>query len=142
MSTASAESSPSRGSGLKQVLTKARRKRGKKTDDTPSIASEGSDSHGLPALISRELDKLKSDGGDDEAGGISGLSKILPVAIKSKRRAKILQKEAEERESEEAARGRSVAERGTLVNDDGGDSTSMREGDRSSLITYESETEE
>jgi hypothetical protein len=57
------------------------------------------------------------------------------------RRRKKEEKEAEIRASEEAARGRSVAERGTLGNDNGRNHT-MVDGDGSSLITYESENEE
>lgn len=144
MSTAS-ETSPSRGGGLKQVLSKARRNRGSKSSHSPSIASEGSDSHGLRATIEKKIDKLKPHDGDDGAEADNlGLTKLLSKGIGAKRRKQQQQRDAEERDGEDAARGRSIADRGTLNNDDDRSPSNRSPGgaeDGSSLITYESETE-
>ena len=56
--------------------------------------------------------------GDDEDGDSNGLKKLVPKGLGAKRRRK-KQERADERASEEAVRGRSVAERGTLENDPG-----------------------
>jgi hypothetical protein len=88
------------------------------------------------------IDKLKNqDGSDDDDGEGGRLSRLIPKGIGSMRRRKKDDKEAEQRATEEAARGRSIAERGTLENDNG-DYPTPAEGDGSSLITYESENEE
>jgi hypothetical protein len=143
MSTASESHSPARGNGLSGVLSKARRGRNKKTADTNSLVSNGSDgSHGIRGKPEGAIDKLKNQDGSDNDDDESGrLSKLIPKGIGSMRRRKKEEKEAEIRASEEAARGRNVAERGTLENDNGGDPTTA-DGDGSSLITYESENEE
>ncbi len=88
------------------------------------------------------MEKLKSHGGssiaddDDEKNGIK---KLLPKVIGAKRRRKKQEKENEEREMEEAARGRSIAERGTLEND--AHSAQSGDADGSSLITVDSDTD-
>ena len=71
----------------------------------------------------------------------NGIKKLVPKALGSKRRRKKQEKEEEERASEEAARGRSVAERGTLENDAGSFEDRNRSRDGSSLITYDSDIE-
>src|SRR5271170_5381180 len=143
MSTASESHSPARGNGLTGVLSKPRRGRNKNTVDTTSAVSNGSDaSLNLRGKLGGTSDKLKNqDGSDDDGGGGGRLSKLIPKGIGSMRRRKKEDKEAEQRASEEAARGRSVAERGTLENDNG-DYPTTADGDGSSLITYESENEE
>ena len=142
MSTASESHSPARGNGLTQVLSKARRGRKKATDNT-SLASNGSEgSHGFRGKLGGVIDKLKNqDGSDDDNDNSGGISKLIPKGIGSKRRRKKEEKDAEQLASEEAARGRSVAERGTLDNGDGRNPV-QADGDGSSLITYESENEE
>jgi hypothetical protein len=143
MSTASESHSPARGNGLSGVLSKARRGRNRKTADTTSLMSNGSDgSLRLRGKPEGAIDKLKNqDGSDDDDDETGRLSKLIPKGIGSMRRRKKEEKEAEIRASEEAARGRSVAERGTLENNNGGYSITA-EGDGNSLITYESENEE
>jgi hypothetical protein len=143
MSTASESHSPARGNGLTGVLSKPRRGRNKNTADTTSTVSNGSDaSLNLRGKLGGTSDKLKNqDGSDDDGGGGGRLSKLIPKGIGSMRRRKKEDKEAEQRASEEAARGRSVAERGTLENDNG-DYPTTADGDGSSLMTYESENEE
>jgi hypothetical protein len=105
--------------------------------------SNGSDgSHGIRGKLEGAVDKLKNqDGSDDDDDEGGRLSRLLPKGIGSMRRRKKEEKEAEIRAGEEAARGRSVAERGTLENDNG-DYATTTDGDGSSLITYESENEE
>jgi hypothetical protein len=143
MSTASESHSPARGNGLTGVLSKARRGRNRKTADANSLVSNGSDgSHSIRGKPEGAIDKLKYlDGSGDDEEESGRLSKLIPKGIGSMRRRKKEEKEAEIRASEEAARGRSVAERGTLENDNGGNPTTT-DGDGSSLITYESENEE
>ncbi len=143
MSTASESHSPARGNGLSGVLSKARRARNRKTADTSSLASNGSDgSYANRGKLDGSVDKLKiQDGSDDDDDESGRLSKLIPKGIGSMRRRKKEEREAEIRASEEAARGRSVADRGTLENENGGYPTTA-DGDRSSLITYESENEE
>jgi hypothetical protein len=142
MSTASDSHSPARGNGLPGVLSKARRGRNRKNTDSNSTVSNGSDgSHGLRGKLEGVMDKLKSqDGSDEDDGESSGISKLIPKGISSKRRRRKEERDAEQL-AEEAARGRSVAERGTLDNNDGSNSPTV-DGDGSSLITYESENEE
>ena len=142
MSTASETHSPARGNGLPGVLSKARRGRNKKNTDSISTASNGSDgSHGLRGKFEGVIDKLKSqDGSDDNDGDGGGLSKLISKGIGSKRRRRREEKDAEQL-ADEAARGRNVAERGTLDNKYGGNAPGA-DGDGSSLITYESENEE
>jgi len=135
--------SPSRSSGLSQVLSKARRHRDRKTKDSASssVFSKESDQHGVRASIEGAIEKLKGqDSADTNDGDSTGLAKLMPKGITMKqRRRKKQAKEDEERASEEAARGRSVAERGTLENDTG---TSINgDADGSSLMTYDSEEE-
>ena len=143
MSTASESHSPARGNGLSGVLSKARRGRNRKTADNNSLVSNGSDgSHGIRGKPDNANDKLKNQDASDDDNDESGrLSKLIPKGIGSMRRRKKEEKEAEIRASEEAARGRSVAERGTLEDNNGGYPRTA-DGDGGSLITYESENEE
>lgn len=84
------------------------------------------------------IGKLKgSPGSDNEANGIK---KLVSKGIANKRRRKKQEKEDELRASEEAIRGRSVAERGTLLNESQS-SLQVADGDvdgGSSLISYDS----
>lgn len=98
----------------------------------------------MKASIEGAIEKLKGheiaqDHNADDDGDSNKLERLLPKAIQTKRRKKRQEKEEEERASEEAARGRSIAERGTLENDYA--SRSTLEGDASSLITYDSDGE-
>lgn len=144
-----AEESPSRSSGgLSGVLAKARRnhdRKSKKNGDASSFVSgnsENSSNNGLRSTIEGAIDKLKKhdeDDHEDEEHNPNGIKKLLPTRIASKRRRKKQEKEDEQRASEEAARGRSIAERGTLEDD--ASSTHDLSGDGSSLITLDSDTE-
>lgn len=96
------------------------------------------------------MGKLKSHGDSDHSDEErKGLKDLLAKPLKTKRRRKRELKEVEERENEEAARGRDVAERGRLDNNDAAGSFTSRDqeeddehdNDGSSLLTYESETE-
>ncbi|RDL31361.1 Uncharacterized protein BP5553_09570 [Venustampulla echinocandica] len=77
----------------------------------------------------------------DEEGEQNGIKKLVPKGLASKRRRKKQEQEEELRASEEAARGRSVAERGTLSNDTPSRNLANGSGDGRSLITYDSDTE-
>lgn len=117
-------------------------------DDTQSIASNKSGhGHGVRASIEGALDKLRSHGSssqstedDPEGHERRRLEKLLPKRIVSKRRRKKQQEQEDQKATEEAARGRSIAERGTLEAD--GSSPSITDKDNtenSSLLTYESD---
>lgn len=95
------------------------------------------DGNGLRASVEDAIDKIKPSTEDD--GESNGIKKLVPKGIGSKRRRKKQEQEEEQRASEEAARGRSVADRGTLQNDDGSNTNGSADG--SSLITYDSEPE-
>ncbi len=103
-------SSPSaKSNGMSKILSK-RGNRNRQNRDSSSLKSMDSDGRGMRASFS-EVDKLAVEDGY----GPSGLKKFLPKALGSKRRQR--ERELEEIEREEAARGRNVAERGTLRND-------------------------
>ncbi|KAF4630651.1 hypothetical protein G7Y89_g7490 [Cudoniella acicularis] len=134
--------SPSR---LAQIFskTRTREKKGRSSGSNSMVSSE-SDSHGLRASLEDAIEKLKSRSGvsEDNNDEPSGIKKLVPKGITSKRRRKKQEKGDELRAREEVARGRSVAERGTLGNESrcsfvsgNGDS----DGDGSSLITYDSD---
>jgi hypothetical protein len=122
--------------GLAQMFSKARRE--KKNKDSSSMKSSGSEGLGVRASIEDAIDKIKGSSDDSEPNGIK---KLVPKSIGSKRRQKKQEMEEEQRISEEAARGRSVADRGTLENDVPSLVHQSSSGDGSSLITYDSETE-
>jgi hypothetical protein len=123
--------------GFSQIFSKNRRRDKQGRDSAAnSLKSSGSDSLGLRESLEDAIDKTKGNTGSDDDNGIK---KLVPKAIGAKRRKKKQEREEEERAIEEAARGRSVAERGTLTND--AKSYTNGSGDGSSLITYESETE-
>ncbi|KAM3071733.1 hypothetical protein ACMFMG_009604 [Clarireedia jacksonii] len=139
--------STSSRSGLTAMFSKARAGRKPARDSaTASLKSAESDNTGIRASLDGALEKLKSGMTEDDssdANGANGLKKLVSKQFESKRRRK--QREDEERELEEVARGRSVAERGTLK--DSRNSSFVRQnsgdgdGDGSSLLTYDSETE-
>ncbi|TVY75761.1 putative membrane protein [Lachnellula suecica] len=129
--------------GFSKVLSKTRRGRKSRSDSTSnSIASteSGSSRGKIKQSLDHVADKLKGSSGPDEEEDSKGIKKLLPTRIESKRRRK--QREDEQRAGEEAERGRSVADRGTL--DDSLDLSTnydFKEGDGSSLITVDSEIE-
>ncbi len=125
------------------MWSKTRRDKKGKDSAGNSVKSSNSESRGFHSSLEDGIDKLKGHEAADEDDDPSGIKKLVPKALGSKRRKKKLEKEEEQRASEEAARGRAVADRGTLENDVdttpyGDNSTG---GDGSSLITNDSETE-
>ena len=134
--------------GLSRILSRRRRHRKDQDSSSNSIVSTGteSDGHrGVRDAIEGAIEKLKSSP-TDERGEANGLKKLVHKGMGSRRRQSKLEREEEERVKRAAARGRSVAERGTLENE----SSSLNEngglavnhswsGDGSSLLTYDSD---
>lgn len=136
----------SSSSGLSHILSKTSRRSKKDSPSasaTPSLASTDSDSqNGNRATLQPSLDKLKGPVETvEDMESTNGLGKLLAKGIGNKRRKKKQQQEEEQRASEEAARGRSVADRGTLENELQRESHGSGDADNNSVITYESETE-
>jgi hypothetical protein len=124
-------------SKVTKILAKTRSRNRKNGDSaTNSLHSENNDGHGLRAKLESTIEKLKGDHESDEEGH-GGIKKLVPKALISRRRRKQQEDEARENEeaAAEAARGRSVAERGTLRNDSF--TPSNGSADTSSLLTYE-----
>lgn len=126
------------------------------TADTSSTISDGSNGNGDNAqggLLSSFSSTGRHSSNSDSLHSLGelrenhGIDKLLPRRIRSRRRHK-----KEQREAEEAARGREVAERGTLedrprdVEKEMGAGTAARpddvEGDRASLLIFESDDDE
>lgn len=123
--------------------SRSKKKRDSASNSIKSTTTTESDSvHGV-------LDSLKSklhiDHSSDHIDGNSdpnGLKKLVPTTIGSKRRRRKQEAEEEERIREEAARGRDIADRGTLENDSRNPLPRSDSGHSgSSLITYESDIE-
>jgi hypothetical protein len=116
----------------------SKNRRDKKGRDSAANSIKSSESDGLRPSLEDAIDKLKANTEDGESNGIK---KLVPRALGSKRRRKQHEREEEQRASEEAARGRTVAERGTLENDVESTFRNQSEAaDTSSLITYDSES--
>jgi hypothetical protein len=131
--------SPTRN-GLAQIFSKSRNRDKKGKDSAGNSVKSSDDGLGLRASAGDAIEKIKSHPSTEEDGQSNGIKKLVPKGISSKRRRMRKEKEEEgQRASEEAARGRSVAERGTLHNDGGSSITGS--GDESSLITYDSDTD-
>jgi hypothetical protein len=139
--------SPSRSTsnGLSKVLSKTRRRHKRNSDSASNsiISTESDSKKGLRQSLESVVDKSKGNGSDNEQES-KGIQKLAST-LGSKRRRKKKEREDELRATEEAERGRSVAERGTLENENESRSLSRslanRSGDGSSLITYDSDTE-
>jgi len=139
-------SSPTRN-GLTTIFSKGRRDKKNRESASNSLRSASStlgtgtdsDSHrGLRGSVDSTLDKLTHH--DDDTGESNGIKKLIPK-IGNKRRQKKQEQEEEQLAMEEAARGRSVAERGTLENES---RTPMYRNDSTenkSQMVYESEPE-
>ncbi|TAQ86362.1 hypothetical protein B7494_g5310 [Chlorociboria aeruginascens] len=119
--------------GLTKIFSKTHGQK-KKNSASNSIQGDSDSHHSIRASLEDALEKIKS--GTDEDGDHSGLKKLIPNLGSKKRRKK---QEEEQQHAEDVARGRSVAERGTLDNDDNKSFVSKSGG--SSLLTYESDTE-
>ncbi|OWP03909.1 hypothetical protein B2J93_5868 [Marssonina coronariae] len=135
--------------GLTQLFSKTRRDR-KSRDSAGNSLKSNSDARGVRASVESAVDRLKGHEVTEEDADPSGIKKLVPKALGSKRRKKKLEKEEEER----VARGRTVADRGTLEDyadtrpygnadaDADADADAGGLASTSSLITYESsETE-
>ena len=131
--------SPQRN-GLVQLFSKTRRDKKSKDSASNSVKSSNSESRAVRSSLEDTIDKLKGHDVTEEDGDSSGIKK-LAKGLGSKRRRK--RREEEQQASEEIARGREVADRGTLGDDV--DTSPYADngagGDGSSLITYDSETE-
>jgi hypothetical protein len=130
--------------GLTRILSKTHRRQKKDRDSSSnSIISTGteSDGHrGVRVAIEGAIEKLKNSPAPDEHGDANGFKKLVHRGIGSHRRRSRVEREEEERMKEEAARGRTVAERGTLENESSGLVFNKSwSGDGSSLLTYDSE---
>lgn len=117
-----------------------------------SDGSNGNGDHAQGALLSSFSSMGRQSSNSDSLHSLSeprenhGIDKLLPRRIRSRRRHK-----KEQREAEEAARGREIAERGTLEDrprdielemGPGTARTDDVEDDRASLLIFESDDEE
>ncbi|RDW77225.1 hypothetical protein BP6252_05278 [Coleophoma cylindrospora] len=144
-----ADTTDSRSSsgGLSHILSKtSRRSKKDRESPSPSAASlESTDSDGQNGnrrAVRRSLDKLMSPVETfEDMDSNSGLGKLLAKGIGNKRRKKKQQQEEDQRASEEAARGRSVADRGTLENELQRESHESGDADDNSILTYDSDPE-
>lgn len=123
-----------------QLFSKTRRDKKSKDSASNSVKSSNSESRAVRSSLEDTIDKLKGHDVTEEDGDSSGIKK-LAKGLGSKRRRK--RREEEQQASEEIARGREVADRGTLGDDV--DTSPYADngagGDGNSLITYDSETE-
>lgn len=135
--------------------TTTRRTQTADTSSTISDASNGNGDHTHGALLSSFSSTGRQSSNSDSLHSSLGelrenhsIDKLLPRRIRSRRRHK-----KEQREAEEAARGRAVAERGTLEDRPrdiereremgaGTARTDEVEGDRASLLIFESDDDE
>lgn len=132
--------SPSRN-GFGKIFSKSSRDRRSRDSTDRSLKSSSSNDshshHGLQASTDDAAEKGFLETEDDS--NVHGIKKLVP-AMGAKRKRQKQEKEDAIRAREEAARGRSVAERGTL-----GDNASLYKepsaGDGNSLITYDSDVE-
>jgi hypothetical protein len=138
-----AEMADSPTSGFAHRLSKTRSRHNKKSKDASSsqAAIERVDSnttassgHSLESPTEKLIRYATSDSGES-----NGLKRILSKSITPKRRQK---REEERRIKEEVARGRSVAERGTLQNDDDDRFAKAADDDDSIYTDDYSDTEE
>lgn len=134
------ESPRGNNNGLAQLFSKNRGKDKKGRDSASnSVKSSGSDSFGLGATRDDPGDKIVSYSVGDDDDSPNAIKKLVSKGFGARRRKEKQDLEDKQRASEEAARGRSVAERGTLENDS--DDLARPSGDGSSLLTYDSDTE-
>lgn len=97
-------------------------------------------SHGFRASLEQVIDKIKKDSdSEEESHASNSLKKFVPKGFEKKKK-RLQREEAEQRLAEEVARGKYIAERGTLENDIRNPINRNPSGG-SSLLTYDSETE-
>ncbi|KAL5332069.1 hypothetical protein ACEPPN_001612 [Leptodophora sp. 'Broadleaf-Isolate-01'] len=132
--------SPQRN-GLAQLFSKTRRDKKDKDSAGNSVKSSNSESRGVRSSLEDTIDKLKGHEVTEEDIDPSGIKKLAKGLGTNKRRRK--KREEEQQANEEIARGRTVADRGTLADNE--DISPFADngsgGDGSSLTTYDSETE-
>ena len=130
--------SPTRN-GLSLIFSKTRN-RGR---DSEGNSSKSTDSEHRRGSLEVAIDKLKGPSSlMEEDGDHLGIKKLMPRSLASKRRRKKLEREGEQRMMEEATRGRSIAERGTLSDMERSYTQETNgSGDGGSSITYDSDAE-
>ncbi|KAF7939165.1 uncharacterized protein EAE97_007246 [Botrytis byssoidea] len=135
-SPTASESSKSTG-----IFSKSRNGRRHRNSTSHSVRSGASDaSHGFRASLEQVIDKIKKDSdSEEESHASNSLKKFVPKGFE-KRKKRLQREEAEQRLAEEVARGKYIAERGTLENDIRNPINRNPSGG-SSLLTYDSETE-
>ncbi|KAH8802863.1 hypothetical protein F5884DRAFT_683795 [Xylogone sp. PMI_703] len=134
--------SPTGGGGLSHLLSKTRslgrKSRNSSQNSIDRVESSGSSEHsGIRESLESAIDKINGHSRSNSIADGNGLKKLMSRGLTSKRRQK---REEELRISQEVARGRSVAERGTLENES--DRVLKSADDNSSVYTYDSDTEE
>ncbi|KAA8570031.1 hypothetical protein EYC84_002368 [Monilinia fructicola] len=135
-------SESSKSNGITAIFSKSRNGKRHRNSTSHSVRSGGSEaSHGFRASLEGAIDKLKRDSDSEtESHGSNGLKRFVPKGFESKK--KRLQREEEERRlEEEVARGRDVAERGTLENERAEIPSTGISLRGSSLLTYDSEND-
>lgn len=135
-SPTASESSKSTG-----IFSKSRSVRRHRNSASHSVRSSASEiSHGIRASVEGAIEKFKGNSDSDtESHASSNLKKFVPKGFETKKK-RLQREEAERSLAEEVARGRDVAERGTL--EDGPKNPINRNlSGGSSLITYDSDPE-
>ncbi|KAJ8058859.1 hypothetical protein OCU04_011842 [Sclerotinia nivalis] len=135
-SPTASESSKSTG-----IFSKSRNVKRHRNSASHSVRSGASEiSHGIRASLEGAIDKFKGNSDSEtESHASNNLKKFVPKGFESKKK-RLQREEAERCLAEEVARGRDVAERGTL--EDGTRNPINRNlSGGSSLLTYDSETE-
>lgn len=139
--------------GLSRILSRSRRRHRKDAGSSSnSIVSTGtteSEGHrGVRDAIEGAIEKLRTTPGVDDQDDGRGLRKMVHRGMGSRRRrTKLGEDDDEHAQSLAAARGKNIAERGTLENEgsvDNGSNSGLAVNhswseDGSSLLTYDSE---
>ena len=146
--------SPARN-GLTTIFSKSRRDKKNRSSASNSLRSAAStvgtgtdsDSHAFGGALGSAIDQSKGYDDDAPTAGSdgSGLKKLIPKL--GKRRQRKQEQEEEQLALEEAERGRTVADRGTLANESRSRSRSRRRSplprtyfaDAASPLMYDSE---
>jgi hypothetical protein len=133
--------------GIAQIFSKGRgKKKRESASNSIKSTSTGTESDGHHSALDTLKSKMHVGHSQEEEDGDSehnGLKKLVPTTIGSKRRRRKQEEEEAQQIREEAARGRSIAERGTLENESRNPLLRNDSGHSgSSLITYESDGRE
>ena len=127
---------------LTQIFSKGRVKTKRESaGDSIKSTSTGTESDGHHGVLDTLKSKMHVGHSKEEQDGDNehtSRKKLVPTIIGSKRRRRKQEEEEEQQMKEEAARGRSIAERGTLENESRNPLPRNDSGNSgSSLITYE-----